>query len=149
MREQQILTLERGLEKGGRLLTIMGQPGVGKSRIARAVAVRERASRHRPLGRVSEGRLARVPAHPGVMTTWPRSRRPCGSSTGCRVAAPCPAVDNRLPYVQRQRNLGHLMLRRPTPRRRLASRRVDDDALAGAGVDDANVDACVRRDLLS
>lgn len=39
-REQEILTLERWLEKGGRLFTIMGPPGVGKSRIARAVAVR-------------------------------------------------------------------------------------------------------------
>ena len=30
-------------------------------------------------------------------------------------------ADNRPPYVQRQRNLGHPMLRPPTPRRRLAS----------------------------
>ena len=32
------------------------------------------------------------------------------------------SIHNRPPYVQRQRNLGHLMLRPPTPRRPLASR---------------------------
>jgi len=37
------------------------------------------------------------------------------------VAVPCQALDNRPPYVRRQRSLGHLMLRPPTLRRRLAS----------------------------
>ena len=37
------------------------------------------------------------------------------------MAAPCPALANRPPYVQRPRNLGHLMLRAPTPRRPLPS----------------------------